>query len=120
MANFWDAISQGTLRIVRCVHCGSAHHFAPETCPTCWSTELDWLDASGEGTVASCTTVSRAPSSALRERVPYHLALVDLSEGPRVMAWLSEPCSPGTKVRASTTAGPDRTLLIFEAAQGTP
>ena len=40
----------------------------------------------GGGRVHSHSIVHRAPSPAFRERVPYVVALVDLEEGPRMMA----------------------------------
>ena len=55
-------------------------------CPVCWSDQLEWIDAKGTGTVHSFTVVRRASSPAFSSRVPYVVALVDLKEGPRMMA----------------------------------
>lgn len=55
-------------------------------CPHCWSTDLDWVQASGRGTVHSFTVIRRAPAQAFASRVPYVVALVDLEEGPRMMS----------------------------------
>lgn len=43
------------------------------------------MEASGRGTIYSCTTVRRAPPKAYAEAVPYVLAYVELEEGPRVL-----------------------------------
>jgi uncharacterized OB-fold protein len=55
-------------------------------CPKCWSADLDWVEASGKGVVHSFSIVRRAPMAAFAERVPYVVALIDLEEGPRMMA----------------------------------
>ena len=55
-------------------------------CPSCWSDKLEWIDASGEGTVHSFTIIRRASSPAFASLVPYVLVLVDLAEGPRMIA----------------------------------
>lgn len=55
-------------------------------CPHCWSTELDWVQASGRGTVHSFSVIRRAPAQAFAAQVPYVVALVDLDEGPRMMS----------------------------------
>jgi uncharacterized protein len=55
-------------------------------CAACGSFEVTPLVASGRGTVYSVTVVHRAPSEAWARDVPYAIALIDLEEGPRVMA----------------------------------
>ena len=85
---FWEGCRDGELRLRRCRSCGAHHHFDPSRCPGCGSPHLDWVPASGRGTIASYTRVHRAPSPAFREAAPYVLGLVDLVEGPRMMAWL--------------------------------
>ena len=55
-------------------------------CPVCWSDELEWVDAKGTGSVHSFTIMRRASDPAFAPRVPYVVALIDLDEGPRMMA----------------------------------
>lgn len=62
-------------------------HFMPRyLCPSCWSDALEWVQAKGTGSVHSFTVIRRASSPAFKERVPYVVALIDLDEGPRMMA----------------------------------
>lgn len=62
-------------------------HFMPRhLCPACWSDSLEWVEAKGTGTVHSFTIVRRAPAAAFARRVPYVVALIDLDEGPRMLA----------------------------------
>jgi uncharacterized OB-fold protein len=46
---------------------------------------VEWVDASGGGTVYSYTVIRQNFSRAFRDLLPYVVALVDLDEGPRVM-----------------------------------
>jgi uncharacterized OB-fold protein len=48
------------------------------------SDRLTWIEASGKGTIYSYTVVHRAPSS-FADSVPYVVALIDLTEGVRMM-----------------------------------
>ena len=50
--------------------------------------DLQWVRASGQGTVASFTIVRRGISKAYP--APYVVALIDLEEGPRMMSNIIE------------------------------
>jgi uncharacterized OB-fold protein len=52
---------------------------------TCLRPDPVWQEASG-GIVVACTTMRRAPTPEWKTRLPYAIALVDLTRGPRVMA----------------------------------
>jgi uncharacterized protein len=81
---FWDSARAERLSIQRCADCG-VHQFYPRlVCHACLSDRLDWVPASGHGTIYSFTVVERAPG-AFRDLVPYAVALVDLDEGVRMM-----------------------------------
>ena len=84
---FWEALAQGRFEVQRCTACGK-HVFYPRlVCPHCGGGPLEWVSASGRGTVHSFTVVHRAPPAFAAE-VPYVVALVDLEEGPRMMTRL--------------------------------
>lgn len=83
---YWDGARQDRLMIRQCKACGVTHFLPRFLCPACWSTELDWIQASGHGKVHSFTVIRRAPLPAFVGRVPYVVALIDLDEGPRMMA----------------------------------
>lgn len=85
-AAYWTAAAEGRLVFRRCADCGRAHFPPRRLCPSCWSERLEWAEACGRGTVYTCTVMRRAPAPAFAARVPYVVALVDLDEGPRVMA----------------------------------
>src|SRR3546814_7529570 len=63
--------------------CSSDLIFYPRAiCPHSGSTNLEWRDASGRGTVYSTTVVRRKPDRGGN----YNVALLDLEAGPRMMS----------------------------------
>lgn len=57
--------------------------FYPRICaPGTGTTDLEWIEASGLGTVYSTTTIRQRPEKG----GDYNLALIDLDEGPRIMS----------------------------------
>ena len=83
---YWDGARNGRLMIRKCKACGVLHFLPRYLCPSCWSTDLEWIQSSGRGTVHSFTIIRRAPLPAFTDRVPYVVALIELEEGPRMMA----------------------------------
>ena len=83
---FWTRANEGRLALRECVACGAKHHPPRHLCPNCWSERLRWVDASGSARVYTFTVMHRAPLPEFAPAVPYVVALVDLAEGPRMMA----------------------------------
>lgn len=81
----WDGLREGRLLIKRCASCGRAHYYPRTFCPHCWSTDVDWEEASGQGTVYTFSVVHQNDLPPFNERVPYVAAIVELDEGPRMM-----------------------------------
>lgn len=81
---YWDAAAQGWLAIKTCLSCGRGHFPPRYLCPHCWSDRLEWREHNGEGRVHSFTIVRRAAVSGFE--TPYVLAVVDLTNGPRLMS----------------------------------
>ncbi len=81
-AEWWEATRSQLLLIQRCLACGH-HQLYPRTiCTVCHRTELELVAASGAGTVYSHSIVHRAPAGF---EAPYVVAIVRLSEGPRLL-----------------------------------
>jgi uncharacterized protein len=83
---YWDAARERRLVIRRCRACGAKHFMPRNGCPICWSEDLEWVDASGRGTVHTFSIVRRAPLPEFAANAPYVVAMVDLDEGPRMYA----------------------------------
>jgi uncharacterized OB-fold protein len=119
---YWSGADAGKLVIRRCGACGR-HHFPPRPlCPGCWSDDLHWVEASGEGTVYTFTVMHRAPSPEFAARTPYVVALVDLAEGPRMMANIvgcaTDELKLGDRVRVCFETRGGHQLPQFARASG--
>lgn len=80
---FFDAARDGRLLIQRCGSC-SRHQFYPRTlCVHCGAPGVEWVEASGRGTVHTFTVVHRGIPGWVEEG-PYVAAVVDLDEGVRM------------------------------------
>lgn len=73
----------------RCPHCGAAIFPPRDVCPSCHQEAREPMTFSGRGRVVAFTTVLQPPD-AFTEQAPYVIALVELEEGPRVTAQLTD------------------------------
>ncbi|WP_151448934.1 Zn-ribbon domain-containing OB-fold protein [Lacisediminimonas profundi] len=83
--HFWDGCATGELRYQRCAHCGEVQLIPRSLCSACQHADLEWHRSGGQGRVLSYTVVHRAPTPAFKDETPYIIALVDMSEGFRLM-----------------------------------
>lgn len=78
-------------------------------------TDLEWVEASGTGTVYSTTVIRQKPPTP-----HYNLALIDLAEGPRMMSRVEgvapEGVRIGMRVSAKIIHENDAPLIVFEPA----
>jgi len=102
-APFWSAALEGRLVVQRCSSCGHAQLYPCVRCVRCHG-EVEFVEASGKGTVYSFTVIRQNYTRPFRDWMPYVVALVDLAEGPRVMTNVvgcdPEEVSIGMAVRA--------------------
>jgi hypothetical protein len=103
---FWEGAHRGELRIQHCTTCGKHQHYARFLCSHCGADTLEWVTASGGGTVYSFTVIRQNGVPPFNERVPFVVATVDLDEdGARVIAAMPD-CAPdaalvGMRVQAA-------------------
>ena len=109
---FWEGARRGELRIQRCLTCGRHQHYARMLCSHCGKQTLEWVTASGNGTVYSFTVIRQNGVPPFNERLPFVVATVDLDEdGARVIAAMPalDPADAriGMRVRATFRAAGD-------------
>ena len=115
-APFTAGLRDGVLRYQHCTACGGAQTLARYACQHCGERgALDWRDAAGAATVCAVTEVARAPSDEFRALAPYTLVLVQLDEGPRLMAHATAGVHIGDRVHAGFFDHQGRTLVRFAA-----
>ena len=112
---FWDATAEGRLVLPRCLECQTLIWYPRPFCPACASTRVEWIEASGRGTIYSFTVNRRgvADLPAYRDAGVYVLAYVELDEGPRVMTNVVE-CEPD-----SVRIGQRVEVVFHDTGQGT-
>jgi len=114
-AEFLSHIAQGRFMLLRARAGGICMHPPRLAVPGSGETDLEWVPASGRGTVHSTTTVRCKPPAQ-----DYNVVLIDLEEGPRLMSTVigiaPAQVRIGMAVRARIEAGEDGPRLIFEPA----
>ncbi len=85
-AEYWAGCKRHELLIQHCADCAAYQFYPRILCTACSGRSLQWVRASGRGTVRSFTIVRRAVSEAYAAEVPYVVALIRLQEGPTLMS----------------------------------
>jgi uncharacterized OB-fold protein len=106
---YWEAAAEGRLLLRECNDCGLVFHYPRVLCPDCASDDVDWTEASGEGTVYTYS-VTRKMSGWPDEDLPLIVAYVELAEGPRILTNLVD-CLP-----EEVSVG-DRVTVTFEETE---
>lgn len=83
--HYWQGCREDKLLVQRCKTCGP-YFFPRSFCPSCWSDDIEIVEASGRGTVYTYSIVHQNPAKYFRDLVPYVVAMIELEEGPRMMA----------------------------------
>ena len=110
---YFEHLGAGRFMIQRSRRTGG-HMFYPRVAePGTGATDLDWVAASGRGTVYSTTVVRQKPPAP-----NYNLALIDLAEGPRMMSRVDgiapEAVRIGMAVTAKIITENEQPLVVFE------
>lgn len=112
----WRAhLAQGRFMIQRSRSTGGYVFYPRVAEPATGAQDLEWVEASGDGTVHAVTII--------RKKDPvdsYTVVLVDLAEGPRLMSRVDglpvDDVKIGMAVRASIISEGDKPLLVFVPA----
>ena len=83
---YWDGAKEGRLMIQRCRATGQAFLYSRQLVPGVVDSEVEWIEASGRGTIYSFTVARRPAGQAFADDVPYVVVAVTLEEGARVMS----------------------------------
>jgi uncharacterized OB-fold protein len=101
-SKFWDGLKEGKIYATRCENCGKLHFPPVADCGDCGSSNMKWVELDGEGKIVTFTQVVVKPAS-FSEEPTYIVAIARLTEGVKVLAWLTgierEDVRVGLKVR---------------------
>jgi uncharacterized OB-fold protein len=79
-----DFFTTGKLLLQQCMRCGTVQHPPEEVCYRCQGMEFRPVESAGRGTIYSFMVTHHPVSPALREAVPYNIALVQLDDYPDI------------------------------------
>jgi len=82
--DYANALTRGKLLGLKCKNCSKVTVPPKMTCQECGGTDLDIVELSKRGKIATFTVVNVAPEGRQNE-APYIIALVELDEGPWIM-----------------------------------
>jgi len=108
-------LQEGRFMLLRGKASGACFFYPRVIEPRTGATDLEWVEASGLGTVYSVTVVhKKVPADS------YNVALVDLAEGPRMMSRVDgvplDQIRIGMQVRAKVVRENEQALVVFEPA----
>jgi uncharacterized OB-fold protein len=112
---FESYLKAGEIRLQTCVACGRQIFFPRTICPHCGDSRLEWRKISGEATVYSTTIVRQKAERG----GDYNLAIVEFSEGARMLSRIEGVPPAGVKigmpVQASIAGGDGAPYIVFTA-----
>ncbi|WP_096671785.1 Zn-ribbon domain-containing OB-fold protein [Polaromonas sp. AET17H-212] len=114
---YHEYLESGDFRIQCCDDCGKYIFYPRITCTHCGSTQLQWVPAVGRGTVYAVSVVNRQEEKG----GPYNVVLVDLAEGPRMMARVdgvsNDQIKIGMSVKTRIESSDKGPFVVFESAE---
>jgi len=85
---FWDGIREGKIYATKCKNCKKLNFPPVVDCSTCLSSDMEWVELSGEGEIETFTHIPVKPGT-FQSYDDYTIAIARLKEGVRVLAWLN-------------------------------
>jgi uncharacterized OB-fold protein len=85
-APFWAGAKERKLLLPRCNSCGKFWFPPSQRCAHCLSADFAWRESAGQGRIYSFVVFHRVYHPAFEGDVPYAVAIVELDEGPRMLA----------------------------------
>lgn len=95
---YWQALEEGRLVFQRCKPCGNAWLPPRTECPKCLSSQWQWETASGRAKLVSWVVYHHGYHPYYASRLPYNVAVVELTEGPRLMSNVVDANGGGLRI----------------------
>jgi uncharacterized OB-fold protein len=89
VSDFAVHLKDGRLMGSECKGCGFATFPPRADCPECMGGEFEFKEYSGRGKVFTHTRIEAAPTG-FDDEAPYHITVVDLEEGGRLLGWAGD------------------------------
>ncbi len=89
VSEFARYLKDGYIMGSKCNKCGTKSFPPRADCEICLSSEFEFIEFSGRGTLHTFSKIIAAPTG-FEESAPYTVGLVDLEEGGRALAWIGD------------------------------
>jgi uncharacterized OB-fold protein len=89
VSDFAVHLKGGRLMGSVCRGCGFTSFPPRADCPECLSDDFGYQEISGRGTIYTFSRIEAAPTG-FDDEIPYTVAVVDLEEGGRLLAWVGD------------------------------
>ncbi|CCX41570.1 putative uncharacterized protein [Clostridium sp. CAG:1024] len=86
---YWDGLKEHKVLFQRCACCGKPRMPTSIVCPFCLNKDFAWEESKGLGKVYTYAIYRHAFHPALKQKLPYAVATVDLDEGIRLLTNVS-------------------------------
>jgi uncharacterized OB-fold protein len=100
---FWAATAEHKLTYQVCRECSGVVFYPRAHCTHCTSTDLEWKESAGKGTLYTYSVVRDNRLPGFAELVPYVVAYVDLDEGFRMLTRIVEVDVDDVKIGSRLT-----------------
>ncbi|MCI4333549.1 MAG: OB-fold domain-containing protein [Thermoplasmata archaeon] len=122
LSAFYDHLRAGRVTTTKCRKDGKLAWPPRVVCPTCHTSELDWVDLPLDGRIYAFSAVLMGAPLGMESEVPFVVGLVEIDGVPfrmfgRIVGTPWERCHVGQKVRAEPYDLPDgRVFYRFRTA----
>ena len=118
----WDGLNEHKYLLQKCSDCGKIRHYPRPVCDGCYSMNVEWVEASGRGTIYSWTITHHPFHPGWKGDLPYILVTAELDEEVRMNAQLrgadASALKIGAKVRIDYELAKDGlTLPVLRLAE---
>lgn len=119
---FWDGTREGKLLIQRGKNTGKLIMYPKKYSPYDINEEIEWIEASGKGTIYTYSIVEKNAPSTWTADLPFCVAIVELEEGVRMCTNIVDTDFAKIRVGAPVTVVFDKateeiTLVKFKVAE---
>ena len=111
VAKFFDNVKDNKLTGTRCVKCKTIYCPPRADCHKCMTSEVEWIELSGRGKLVAFTVIHVGPEK-YEKYVPYVVAMIELEEGPKLMAAMRDVKQEDLKIGMPVKA------VYFENPEG--
>jgi uncharacterized OB-fold protein len=120
-APFWEGAKAHRLMLPRCHACGRFWFPPSRRCVHCLCADFAWAESAGIGHIYSFVVFHRVYHPAFERDVPYSVAIIELDEGPRLLANIvgtpPDDVRCDMRVRVTFEERGDQTIPQFEVVR---